>query len=273
MAAYGLSTTFKRRKYIKYDGLGESVLPKDPVSKGLKMLKDNQTTLYGLGAGVVDVIDQGNEYGVQSNVGSFAKGALSGAAMGSTLGPIGTGVGALIGGGISLMQNKKRASEQREMEQQSAIRNKRLKDNFYAAKLQANPELVQGNQNGQYFENGGPLSEHYLLHKKTYGGSVVPKSSDGVEFQGNSHDEGGIKIPEMGVEVEGNETAKDNYVFSDKLGFAKLHKPILRAKGKIESKAPTPERINAINLLNEREKRLMNLQEMFKKKMNINQQQ
>lgn len=96
------------------------------------------------------------------------------------------------------------------------------------------------------------------------GGSLKPISSDGVDVQGASHAQGGVQLPQ--AEVEGGETIKDDYVFSKQLGFAQLHRPIMRAKGKIEAKPATRERMNSIKLLNEKEGMLEKAQEFFKQK-------
>lgn len=100
--------------------------------------------------------------------------------------------------------------------------------------------------------------------KRATGGSLKPISSDGVDVQGASHAQGGVQLPQ--AEVEGGETIKDDYVFSKQLGFAQLHRPIMRAKGKIEAKPATKERMNSIKLLNEKEGMLEKAQEFFKQK-------
>jgi Glycine zipper len=109
-----------------------------------------------------------------------------------------------------------------------------------------------------------PLTRHFMS-----GGVATPLSSDNTQFNGDSHEEGGIKIPALGAETEGGETTKDNYVFSKDLGFAALHKPIALAKGKIEKKPQTPDRVNALQRLNAREAKLAMAQEMMKAQMGI----
>lgn len=107
-----------------------------------------------------------------------------------------------------------------------------------------------------------PLARAYMT-----GGSAKSLSSDNAELKGNSHANGGIDIPSMGAEVEGGETTVGDYVFSKKLGFAALHKPIAVAKGKIESKPATSERVNSMKLLQAREERLKQAQELVKSKL------
>ncbi len=71
------------------------------------------------------------------------------------------------------------------------------------------------------------------------------------------------------IEVEGGETIKGDYVYSKELGFAQLHRPIMKAKGKIEAKPATRERMNSIKLLNEKEGMLEQAQEFFKSRYGI----
>jgi hypothetical protein len=115
--------------------------------------------------------------------------------------------------------------------------------------------------------NGGtidaPLSRTYMN-----GGYAKTLSSDGTEMVGRSHAEGGIDVPGAGAELEGNETTKGNFVFSDRLGFASQHKKLAKAKGIIEGKPATAERLNSIKLLSAREDKLASLQELLKRQMN-----
>jgi hypothetical protein len=74
-----------------------------------------------------------------------------------------------------------------------------------------------------------------------------------------------VKFPDIQAEMEGGETTDGAYVFSKKLGFAAIHKPIAKAIGKIEHKALTPERINSLKLLREKENHLKASQEFIRK--------
>lgn len=118
------------------------------------------------------------------------------------------------------------------------------------------------------FATGGkmkaPLSQMYMS-----GGYAKSLSSDNTEMVGNSHANGGISIPGAGAELEGNETTAGQFVFSDKLGFADIHKKIAKAKGKIEKKPPTFERVNSMNRLNAREQQLALTQEYLKQQHGI----
>jgi hypothetical protein len=93
------------------------------------------------------------------------------------------------------------------------------------------------------------------------GGSLLPLNSDTVAVKGRSHEQGGVKIPEVGAEVEGNETIANNYVFSDYLGFADRHKPIARQIGNIEKKPLNRERRVSLEILRKKEAALKDQQE------------
>jgi hypothetical protein len=109
-----------------------------------------------------------------------------------------------------------------------------------------------------------PLSEMMMQN-----GDAKMLSSNNTVIQGPSHADGGVDIPELGTQVEGGETTKDNFVYSKQLGFARLHLPIARAIGKIEKKPQTPDRVNALKRLRGREDELANQQETLKAKMGI----
>lgn len=126
----------------------------------------------------------------------------------------------------------------------------------------------QYHKNGKFqFAEGGdtraPLSKMYMT-----GGNAASMSSDTTEIKGRSHAAGGVQVPGLNAEVEGGETTDGSYVFSKKLGFADLHKPIAKAKGIIESKPATAERINSLRRLNGREGELRNAQELTKAYLN-----
>lgn len=117
--------------------------------------------------------------------------------------------------------------------------------------------------------NGGSMASNYMANQKAVGGNLVPLSSDAVEVKGPSHANGGVKLPEMEAEVEGKEVIKDDYVFSEQLGFAKEAKKLAKAKGRIEEKPSTPERINSLKLLESKENQLKLAQEFIRKQNNL----
>lgn len=104
-----------------------------------------------------------------------------------------------------------------------------------------------------------PLAASFM-----HGGKAKSLSSDSAELKGASHADGGIYIPELNTELEGGETTAGNFVFSKKLGFAQLHKPLAKAIGKIEKKPVSQGRINSMRLLNKRVSDLAETQETVK---------
>lgn len=124
-------------------------------------------------------------------------------------------------------------------------------------------DTAGSNTNSIYAKYGGKISTKYLN-----GGSLTPLSSDSVEVEGNSHEQGGVKLsPE--IEVEGKETINDDFVFSDELGFAARHKPIARAIGKMEKKVPNNITNNTINILKKKEEALKQEQEQVKQMLGL----
>jgi hypothetical protein len=124
---------------------------------------------------------------------SALKGFQTGAKMGSSLGPVGTIVGGGIGAIAGSISGGKEARKQRDAAQDgydNAVDNRF--DNIDA-------------QKGKY---GGRLKQY-------------ADGGDLTEFNGQTHENGGIQLPAMDAEVEDGETAVDNYVFSDSLDLNK----------------------------------------------------
>lgn len=228
------------------------------------------TGLGSLGAGIIDSAGSGDPLTGRRSIGAYsAKGALKGAATGAQLaGPVGGIIGGVIGLGAGLLKGQSEKSRvQKEMRGENN-RNYFANLNRSQAMLATNPEAAYGYEDVGYYADGGNMkSPLYNMHMK--GGNAKSLSSTSVEFQGRDHEEGGIKIPKLNVEVEDNETTKGSFVFSDKLGFAKLHKPIAKAIGRIEKKPQTPERINSLRRLKGREDELAKQQEYLKRSLNL----
>ena len=124
----------------------------------------------------------------------------------------------------------------------------------------------------QYDDGGqmqGMQDNPQFLTAQSQGGQAQQMSSDGMAFSGPSHENGGIQLPNAEAEVEGGETMKNNFIFSKKLGFAPIHKKIMKAKGIMEGKAMTPGTINGIKLMDSKEQELAMQQEMLKKMLNL----
>lgn len=111
-------------------------------------------------------------------------------------------------------------------------------------------------------ELGGSLTKDYFNNTQ-----LKPLNRQAVEVDGPSHEQGGVQIP--GAEVEGGETISKGFVFSDALGFSKLHKPIAKAMGELEKKPSSPIRSRTMKVLKARENNLALQQETFKQQLGI----
>jgi len=229
---------------------------------------------------VIDANGKGDPLTGRKSVGSsIAKGAVSGAAAGTSILPgWGTLIGAVVGAGAGwITGGSKRRKARKEMNNEIAA-NRTEAINYSSALAARDPTSYAGNSGADYYgkyggkmtkfgmrgttEFSAPLARMYM-----YGGRAKSLSSDNAEMVGKSHSKGGINIPGMNAEVEGGETTVGDYVFSKKLGFADIHKPIARAKGKIEAKPPTPERVNSLRRLKEEEGSMAMAQDYFRNKL------
>jgi hypothetical protein len=122
------------------------------------------------------------------------------------------------------------------------------------------PKKADGGALYQKMKGGGNIADQEVQN-----GTVTPMSNNTAQVNGPSHQQGGVQLPESGAEVEGGETTSGNFVFSDKLGYAQLHKPIAKAIGIIEKKPQTQDRINALNRLKAHEQELAQHQELYKR--------
>lgn len=249
------------KNYKRYDlGTSQLATSADPTSGSLLGIT------RAIGSGIDSI--QGNDINRSPGL-SAASGALQGAGMGSMFGPIGTGVGAAVGAGVGLFTGMaRRKAAQRAWQDQQAVAAANQRSRSQAV-LANDPELATGVAGAGYFAGGGFLSRNYLARtQQAEGGSLTPMNSDAVEVNGPSHEEGGVQLPNSDAEVEGGETMAGNFVFSERLGFAQEHKRIARAIGKIEDKgAMTPERVNSVKRLREREQSLALSQEYLKQTM------
>lgn len=229
--------------------------------KGTNMAMFGQ--LGGMAAGVMDGFAPTDH--VPSVGFSGAKGALSGAAAGAQFGPYGALVGGVVGGAAGVVSGIA-AKKEEKIQTGRALQEQQRQDIARGnAAVAADPTLIQGNRNVDYYASGGNMpSMNMLGHVKAYGGNLTPLSKNNTEVNGPSHAGGGVTLPSMNAEVEGGETTMGNQVFSKDLGFADLHKPIAKGIGKIEKKAPTIERINSLNRLRDQEQALYQAQEIFK---------
>jgi hypothetical protein len=221
----------------------------------------------GEGAAIVgqmsSVFGQPNRYGKSSLTSNVLGNAGNLAAAGAAFGPWGAAVGGAAGLVTGLLKNGAQRKQEDRIKQQERDQQQQQDQQQSAATLAGNPNALTGFKGVSYYAAGGPLAAGYL--NKSQGGTAKPLSSTATEIQGPSHTDGGVKFPDAGAELEGGETTDGSYVFSKQLGFAQVHKPIARAIGKIEGKVMSPERINSLKLLREKENQLKTSQEFVRK--------
>jgi hypothetical protein len=250
----------KKKKYYKVYADGGRIL----TAENAKLFG----SISGVAAGVLDGFtptDHAPSLGLTG-----AKGALSGAAAGATFGPL----GAAVGGGIGLVSGLLSGAKGKRDEINNRGRSLQEQRNADIARSQAaisaDPSLVYGNKGVEYFALGGNIQHLNKMNGiKQFGGKLVPVSTNNTVVKGPTHAQGGVQMPQLNAELEGGETTAGSQVFSRELGFADLHKPIAKAIGKIEQKAVTMERINALQRLKDREQALYMAQEQTKQLLNI----
>lgn len=248
-----------------------------------------------LGTSIIDATqNKGANYGYESEGASIGKGALAGAALGTSILPgWGTAIGGVVGAGAGLVQGISNNGKVKSLKAAAAQRQQTMQNNYSMNALAEDPGREFGYANADYFKNGGRikladggdisetpstawtklntdsnsnpnLTRNPLAQLISSGGNAKTLSSDNTLIKGKSHAEGGIQIPELDTEVEGGETTKGNFVFSKNLGFAQQHLPIAKAIGIIEKKPQTPERVNSLRRLRDREQSLAQQQEQLK---------
>lgn len=271
-------------KKMNLGGFFGKALSSDTVSK--------IQTIGSMGSGVLDAVDSPDEDGVRSGAGAGISGALSMASAGAALGPWGIAGGAVLGflTGIGGNSKAKQEAADRKIRKTKQI-NESYQDEV-KSKIASNPNLV-GNANASMYKLGGTIkgkpARKFALQGTVLGnyravksllpniainpnkmlkdGGIIPIGDNGrAEVVGPKHEDGGVKIPELGVELEGEETLKDNFVFSEELGFADKHKKIAKGIANAE-KDNTPLARYTKNLLEDKEQALMQEQEELKQAM------
>lgn len=249
-------------------------------------------TYAGAASGLINAIDPGDEDGVQSTAAAGLSGVASGVAAGAVLGPVGmVGMG-VLGGVTSLISNRNKAAEAEQRQIKRNFQYNEKADKEVAAKIAIDPTLV-GDTNATMYRRGGTLkgkpAGKFALQGTLAGqyrgirsqvpsiaitpnrmmedGGIIPVDIEGrAVIEGPSHEEGGVKVPELGVELEGGETLDGDFVFSKELGFADKHKKIMKAI-KATEKDDSSVAKNTRKRLAEQEERLKAHQEMMKKEM------
>jgi hypothetical protein len=196
--------------------------------------------------GIIDTLLPENEYGNQGPLASALKGGLFG-----------------------YLKAKKQQGEdnwRRNYEQMIQRQNQFKRSD---AIISGDPALVTGRQGAELYGSGGFLKKGYYGAVQATGGSLNPLSKNSAEVQGPSHSQGGVSLPQFGSELEGGETVQDNYVFSQRLGFAGQHRKLARAIGKVEQKPATRERINSLKRMYASVDSLKAQQEAIREQLNL----
>ena len=158
---------------------------------------------------------------------SALQGAASGAAAGAALGPVGMGVGALIGGGVSMLAKGKEMDAQRLAE----IQQKRSEVGSAFGNISPQAHIYE--LGGYKHELGALIRNRYAGENPSgrylaKGGDILPRLTEFNE--GGSHESnpnGGVQQGVGGPNgepnlVEQGETKFKNYIYSDRL---KLNNP------------------------------------------------
>jgi hypothetical protein len=228
-----------RKKYRKYLTGGEMAL----IQAGQQFQ-----------SGMIDNFAPTNEYGNQGAIASALKGNAQ----------LGT-IGAVMG----YFKGKKQMEQDKYRRLHDSMQQQQQEFNRSAAIISADPALVTGRPGEELYGSGGFLKNKYYDSVKATGGNLKPMSFNSAEVQGPSHEQGGVDIPQFKSELEGGETMQDNYVFSERLGFAQVHKRLAKAIGKIEDKPATPDRINSLRRMNQQVETLKQQQEQIRQQYNL----
>jgi hypothetical protein len=163
----------------------------------------------------------------------------------------------------------------REKKEYDAKKNEQDRQNLIKQLEYSNANLRNYDQNGSNLNNvyaryGGTLLP---LKKFAIGGNLEELSENNVLVNGRSHEQGGVKFPESGVEMEGGETINNSgpvpFAFSEKLGFADKHRKIAKQMSKVESRPYNSISAATLKHLKGKEEQLKVDQEMLKQLMGI----
>lgn len=174
-----------------------------------------------------------------------------------------------IGAALGYLRGRKQQKTDQLSRFHNQLQEEQNQRNYSNALISNDPALVTGRQGEEFYSTGGFLKGRYYSVVKASGGVLKPLSKDSAEVEGPSHAQGGVDLPQYNSQVEGGETIQDDYVFSDRLGFAKLHKKLATAIGKIEDKPTTPDRINSLKRMNQSVENLKQQQEAIRQKYNL----
>jgi hypothetical protein len=184
----------------------------------------------------------------------LGKSTFKAAGMGSTFGPVGTGIGAAVGlaYGLGKAIHERRKTTGKNWFGESNVYDpskdptiieeknreaqlKAMTDTATAMENARMSSMMQSDVNtGFGLKNSTFEAKYGGSIKKLKGGVAKPIGKGAVEYVGRKHEKGGIDLP-GNIEVEGGETEQNDYVFSATLKlpngetYAKAHKKLIKS--------------------------------------------
>ncbi len=219
-------------------------------------------------SGVVDNLNKEDNYGrKKAGLAALSKGMEMGAA-GAQFGPIGAGVGAVVGAAIGFFTQRK-ANREGDFAEFTDRSNQLQSDTMRSANQYASMQY-----GSSYVKHGGPLGVRTTSSKKV-GGILKQLNSNTQQAEGNTHAQGGIYLDEYGAEIEDEETIYHSpegpYVFSDflqpnnKVTYAEQDSKLAKALGKLEKKPSDILTKTAMQMLEKQRMKNMKQQELHRK--------
>lgn len=200
----------------------------------------------------------GNVIGsVDSKGAAFGKGAMRGAAAGAAMGPLGTLIGAGVGGGMSLITRNKEAAE---LDKATNMANRNINTKRIFGKANSSTGLMS-TSNTELYPHGGTITKDNPNANAELELNEQFQLPDGTvgEVDGPSHDEGGIEV----ALPEGTRVYSDRLKMGKKT-FAQLTKPINNKIDKLDRKPESTAKKNTLALFNKQLDELFTIQEAMK---------
>jgi hypothetical protein len=259
-------------------GASPQSVPQNPGGGNPNMASNLGYAAQGLGA-VGGLLRSSGDDGMMK-AGSALSGIGAGVSAGMALGPYGALVGGLVGGGVGFFSEKSRQKKekQEEKEQEELMAKQEAKMRMLNDKAALYAYESNGNKNNAIYKYGGykgtPISTYGM------GGQVNQITEDEVQFDGNTHENGGIHIGQGNV-VEDGESSSGDYIFSDRLNFqgkvkkndpstfSTKHKKLARQKANVLKMPNKQLAESTIARIDNKINNLVQQQESVREKLNI----
>ena len=221
-----------------------------------------------IGAGLQGLSTLSTSFGGDPILNNSLSYAGQGASMGSMFGPWGTliggGVGALAGAGLGLMENDANDKLKQQYEQQknsiNGFKNVMGRPNNSTFGIKTNNQSMYANGGMKVVSN-----DHFNPTEEVEGGETAQlPNEENIEFNGPTHEEGGIKTNLPG----------GTRIFSDRLKsngktFAQIAKPIQSKISKLDNKPTSKALENTKMLFNKQLDNVFNEQESLKQEQEM----